>query len=101
MGVVTLSVSTSRTATLGAAGAGGSAEASGLDTAVDGATTVVAAIELMRKWRLFMGDFPFGFGVVISIFDSPEAERKTYCSNICTGCSRVDPCPPGFAAVVT
>jgi hypothetical protein len=45
----TLSVSMGRTATLGPPAAGASLEGSGLDTATDGATTEVAAIELMRK----------------------------------------------------
>jgi len=49
MEAMTLSVSTGRTATLGPPDAGASLEASGLDTAMDGATTEVAAIELMRK----------------------------------------------------
>src|ERR1035438_6022707 len=57
IGVVTLSVSTSRTATLGPPVASASLEPGGLDTATDGATAAVAAIELMRKWRLFIGDF--------------------------------------------
>jgi hypothetical protein len=49
MEAMTLSVSTGRTATLGPPAAGASLEASGLDMATDGATTEVAAIELMRK----------------------------------------------------
>jgi hypothetical protein len=49
MKAMTLSVSTGRTATLGPAAAGASLEASGLETATDGATEEVAAIELMRK----------------------------------------------------
>jgi hypothetical protein len=49
MEAMTLSVSTGRTATLGPPVAGASLEASGLDTATDGATAAVAAIELMRK----------------------------------------------------
>ena len=49
MEAMTLSVSTGRTATLGPPAAGASLEASGLDTATDGATAEVAAIELMRK----------------------------------------------------
>jgi hypothetical protein len=49
MKAMTLSVSTGRTATLGPPPAGASLEASGLDTATDGATTEVATIELMRK----------------------------------------------------
>jgi hypothetical protein len=61
MGVETLSVSTGRTATLGPPAAGASLEASGLDTATDGATADVAAIELKRKWRLFIGDFFLGY----------------------------------------
>jgi hypothetical protein len=55
---MTLSVSTSRTATLGSLGAGASLESSGLDRAMDGAPAVVAAIELMKKCRLFIGDSP-------------------------------------------
>jgi hypothetical protein len=46
---MTLSVSTGRTATLGPPAAGASLEASELDTATDGATAEVAAIELIRK----------------------------------------------------
>src|ERR1035437_6010019 len=61
MGVVTLFVSTSRTATLGPPVASASLEPSGLDTATAGRPAAVAAIELMRKWRLFIGDFHFGF----------------------------------------
>jgi hypothetical protein len=49
MEAMTLSVSTGRTATLGPPAAGASLEASGLDTATDGVTTEVAAIELKRK----------------------------------------------------
>jgi hypothetical protein len=49
MGTETLSVSTGRTATLGPPAAGASLEAGGLDMTTDGATTEVAAIELMRK----------------------------------------------------
>jgi hypothetical protein len=49
MEAMTLSVSTGRTATLGPPAAGASLEASGLDTATEGATAAVAAIELMRK----------------------------------------------------
>src|ERR1035437_3223205 len=61
MGVVTLFVSTSRTATLGPPVASASLEPSGLDTATAGRPAAVAAIELMRKWRLFIGYFHFGF----------------------------------------
>jgi hypothetical protein len=56
MGAITLSVSTGRTATRDPP-AGASLEATGFDMATDGATAAVAAIELMRKWRLFIGDF--------------------------------------------
>jgi hypothetical protein len=59
MEAMTLSVSTSRTATLGPLGAGASLESSGLERAMEGATAAVAAIELMRKWRLFIGASPF------------------------------------------
>jgi hypothetical protein len=58
MEAMTLSVSTSRTATPGPPGAGASLESSGLDRAREGATAAVAAIELMRKWRLFIGASP-------------------------------------------
>src|ERR1017187_1514398 len=61
MEAMTRSVSTGRTATLGPPAAASSLEADPLDTATDGATAAVAAIELMRKWRLFIGDFHLGF----------------------------------------
>jgi hypothetical protein len=69
MEAMTLSVSTSRTATLSPSAAGASLEASGPDTATDGAPAEVAAIELMRKWRLFIGDLHFGSGLAISIYN--------------------------------
>jgi len=56
---MTLSVSTGRTATLGPPAAGTSLEGGGLEAVTDGAVAAVAAIELMRKWRLFIGDFHF------------------------------------------
>jgi hypothetical protein len=49
MEAMTLSVSTSRTATLGAPAAGAALKRSGLDTTTDRGTAAVAAIELMRK----------------------------------------------------
>jgi hypothetical protein len=49
MEAMTLSVSTSRTATLGPPAAGAALETSGLDTATDGGAAAAAAIELMRK----------------------------------------------------
>jgi hypothetical protein len=58
MEAMILSVSTSSTAILGPPGAGASLESSGLGRAMDGAAAVVAAIELMRKRRLFIGDSP-------------------------------------------
>jgi hypothetical protein len=53
MGVVTLSVSTSRTATLGSLATGAEDEMSGFATTERG-TRAFAAIDVMRKWRLFM-----------------------------------------------
>jgi hypothetical protein len=58
MDAMTRSVSTSRTATLGPPGAGASLESSGHGRAMEGAAAVLAAIELMRKRRLFIGDSP-------------------------------------------
>jgi hypothetical protein len=49
MEAMTLSVSTSRTATLGPPAAGAALEASGLDTTMDRGTAALAAIELIRK----------------------------------------------------
>src|SRR5438034_1515636 len=59
MGVVTLFVSTGRTATLGPPVASESLEAGGPGTATAGRIAAAAAIELPRNDRLFIGDFHF------------------------------------------
>src|SRR5438270_4206154 len=57
---MTLSVSTRRRETLESPAAGASLAMTGLATATVGATAAVAAIELMRNRRLFIGDFHYG-----------------------------------------
>ena len=43
---------------------------------MDGATAEVAAIELMRKWRLFIGDFHSGFPVAISTREAFDGRAR-------------------------
>jgi hypothetical protein len=59
MEAMILSVSTGRTATLVPSAASASLEPGEFDSAAAGRMAVLAAIELMRNWRLFIGDFPF------------------------------------------
>jgi hypothetical protein len=63
---MTLSVSMSRTATLGSPVTGAAFTQSGCDTTGRG-IAVVAASELMKKWRLVMLNFDAGFQAGISI----------------------------------
>src|SRR5215471_7930605 len=56
MGAVALSVSTSSTATLDSSAAGAASETRGLDITPDTGMPA-AAIELIRKWRLFIREF--------------------------------------------
>src|SRR5437763_16890757 len=63
MEAMTLSVSTSRTATPGVPAGGAALETRGLDTRTDKGAAV-AAIELMRKWRLFIRGFDSGSSAV-------------------------------------
>jgi hypothetical protein len=65
---VTLSVSTSKTATLDSPSAGAAFETTRLDTATDRRTAAVAAIELMKKSPLFIRKYQFWFHFAIGIY---------------------------------
>jgi hypothetical protein len=68
---VTLSESTSSTATLGGLAAGAALERRGLDATTDSGTAAGTAIELMRKQRLFIRDSILRPQVAISIHFRP------------------------------